>query len=71
MDGNLIASDIIVGWINYLFQEHYRQKINDPWVFFEALHEQMDIDLDGYNGSRLGLWQKEIIVCINRKFYRK
>lgn len=52
VDGNLIASDIIVGWINYLFQEHYRQKINDPWVFFEALHEQMDIDLDGYNWSR-------------------
>lgn len=51
VDGNLIKSKIFVGWINYLFQEHYQLQNNDPWELFEALHDEMNVDLDEYNWS--------------------
>lgn len=37
-DENLISGWGAVGWINYLFDEHYHIKNFDPWKLFEAIH---------------------------------
>lgn len=46
VNGDIVTSQAYIGWINYLFQTQYPQKNNDPWALFEALHDQMDMDLE-------------------------
>lgn len=53
VSGNLVNSQAYIGWINYLFQKRSPQKNNDPWELFEALHDQMDMDLDRYDWGEL------------------
>lgn len=48
VNGELVTSPVYIAWINYLFQEHYLQKNNDPWSLFEMKHEKMDTDLEIY-----------------------
>ncbi len=45
VNGDIVTSQAYIGWINDLFQTQYPQKNNDPWALFEALHNQMDMDL--------------------------
>lgn len=45
VNDELVTSRAYIGWINYLFQTQYLHKNNDPWALFEALHDQMDMDL--------------------------
>ncbi len=46
VNGDIVTSQEYIGWINDLFQTQYPQKNNDPWALFEALHNQMDMDLE-------------------------
>ena len=46
VNGDVVTSQTYIGWINYLFQTQYPQRNNDPWALFEALHNQMDMDLE-------------------------
>ena len=39
VDGNLATSRRFTGWINYLFNENYSFKNEDPWKVFEAMRE--------------------------------
>lgn len=48
VDNDLVMSPMFTGWINYLFQEHFPQKNNDPWVLFETMHDQDYINLESY-----------------------
>lgn len=43
---DIVTSQAYIGWVNYLFQTEYPQKNHDPWMLFEALHDQMDMDLE-------------------------
>ena len=46
VNGDVVTSQTYIGWINYLFQTQYPRKNDDPWELFEALHDQMDMDLE-------------------------
>lgn len=46
VNGDVVTAQAYIGWINYLFQTQYPQKNNDPWELFEAMHDQMDMDLE-------------------------
>ncbi len=46
VNGDVVTAQAYIGWINYLFQTQYPQKNNDPWKLFEAMHDQMDMDLE-------------------------
>lgn len=46
VDRDMVTSRAYIGWINYLFQTQYPQKNSDPWKLFEALHTQIDMDLE-------------------------
>ncbi|MDE7211027.1 MAG: hypothetical protein K2O03_06235, partial [Lachnospiraceae bacterium] len=52
VNGELVTSNQYTAWINYLFQEHYQQKNRDPWPLFEALHDQIDMDLSEHDWVR-------------------
>ncbi len=49
VNGDIVTSQEYIGWINYLFQTQYPQKNNDPWALFEALHNEMDMDLERHD----------------------
>ncbi len=49
VNGDIATSQAYIGWIYYLFQTQCPQKNNDPWALFEALHNQMDMDLERYD----------------------
>lgn len=49
VNGEMVVSSAYTGWINYLFHENYLQKNNDPWMLFEALHYETEVDLSKCN----------------------
>ncbi len=49
VNGEMVVSNAYTGWINHLFHEKYLQKNNDPWMLFETLHYETDIDLSKCN----------------------
>ena len=53
VNGEFVTSRVYTGWINYLFRENYPQKKSDPWLLFEALHEQRATNLGGYDWKGL------------------
>lgn len=46
VNGDVVTSQVYIGWINYLFQMQYPKKNSNPWHLFEALHNQIDMDLE-------------------------
>lgn len=48
LNNDLVMSPMYIGWINYLFQEHFPQKNNDPWTLFETMHDQDYTNLKSY-----------------------
>lgn len=53
VNDEFVTSRVYTGWINYLFCENYPQKKNDPWLVFEALHDQRVTDLGEYDWKGL------------------
>lgn len=53
VNDEFVTSRVYTGWINYLFHENYSQKKNDPWLLFEALHDQRVTDLGEYDWKGL------------------
>lgn len=53
VNGEFVTSCVYTGWINYLFHENYSQKKNNPWLLFEALHDQRVTDLGDYDWKGL------------------
>lgn len=52
VDAELVTSQSFIGWINYLFHEHFPLKNRDPWKLFEAMHNDSDMEqeeLSEYN----------------------
>ncbi len=46
VDNVPVLSPAYTGWINYLFNEQYSLKRNDPWAIFEEFHDRGSKDPD-------------------------
>lgn len=48
VNGEFVSAQFYIGWINYLFQEKFPLKNHNPWELFEAMHDQLEDDLNEY-----------------------